>query len=134
VTASEKKQILFFDGVCGLCNRVVDFLMRISAEHSLKFAPLQGATAKEILPKKYVENLDTLVYFRDGKLWTKADAVARILQDIGGIWALAAVLRFLPAFVTNFGYDLVATNRYKIFGKKASCRMPTPEERARFLP
>jgi predicted DCC family thiol-disulfide oxidoreductase YuxK len=134
VTLPQDKQILFFDGVCGLCNRVVDFLIGVSSGGALKFAPLQGTTAQKVLPRAYVENLDTLVYFRDGKLWTKADAVARILEDIGGVWSIAKVLRFVPLFLSNFGYDMVATNRYKLFGKKDSCRMPSPEERARFLP
>lgn len=130
----QHNQILFFDGVCGLCNRVVDFLIGVSAGHALKFAPLQGSTAKNVLPNTFTENLDTLVYFQDGKLWTKAEAVARILEDIGGVWSLAKVLRVVPLFLSNFGYDLVATNRYKLFGRKDSCRMPSPEERSRFLP
>jgi predicted DCC family thiol-disulfide oxidoreductase YuxK len=134
VTLSENKQILFFDGVCGLCNRVVDFLMSVSSGPELKFAPLQGSTAKKLLPPAYTETLDTLVYYRDGKLWTKADAVGRILEDLGGVWSTAIVMRILPGFISNLSYDLVATNRYKLFGKKDSCRMPTADERARFLP
>ena len=134
MTLPVNKQILFFDGVCGLCNRVVDFLIGVSVGQSLTFAPLQGSTAKNILPPIYLEDLNTLVYYRDGKLWTKAEAVARILEDIGGVWTIAKVARILPAFLNNFCYDLVATNRYKLFGKKETCRLPSPSERARFLP
>ena len=134
MTLSEDEQILFFDGVCGLCNSVVAFLIGVSADQALKFAPLQGSTAKDLLPKSYLDDLNTLVYYRNGKLWTKADAVGHILEDIGGVWAIAKVIRFFPAGLNDFGYDLVASNRYKLFGKKESCRMPTPSEKARFLP
>jgi len=134
VVSYGKDRILFFDGVCGLCNRVVNVFMRLSGGQTLLFAPLQGSTAKAMLPENFTEQLDTLVYFRDGEIWTKVNAVGRILEDMGGVWKLAKILRVFPEFLGNFAYDIVASNRYNLFGKRGTCRIPTLEEKARFLP
>jgi predicted DCC family thiol-disulfide oxidoreductase YuxK len=134
VRKEEGRQILFFDGVCGLCNHIVDALLTVSAGHPLKFAPLQGETAREKLGPELTQKLDTIVYWRDGRTLTKSTAVAMVLRDVGGFWALGALMLLLPRAVRNVGYDLVAANRYKLFGKRDACRMPTREERARFSP
>jgi predicted DCC family thiol-disulfide oxidoreductase YuxK len=133
VQFSDQKQVLFFDGVCGLCNHVVDTLLSVSGGHNLKFAPLQGKTAATILGSQFTDDLNTIVYFRNGKTLTRSAAVAMVLRDVGGFWALGVALLVLPRILRDTCYDLVAANRYKIFGKKDTCRMPSPEERARFL-
>lgn len=132
VALDNQKQILFFDGVCGLCNHTVDFLLSASAGHPLKFSPLQGNTAASLLGEGFTKNLNTLVYYRDGQILTRARAVALVLWDVGGFASLGSVLRLIPTGISDVLYDLVAANRYKMFGKKDACRMPTPEERARF--
>lgn len=134
VRLEEGKQILFFDGVCGLCNHVVNLLLSVTAGHTIKFTPLQGKTAAEKLGPENTQQLSTIVYWRDGKMLTKSSAVAAVLRDVGGFWALGWAMLILPRALRDFGYDLVAANRYKMFGKRDACRMPTPDERARFLP
>ena len=125
--------IIYFDGVCGLCNGFVDFILKIDRNAVFKFSPLQSDHAKSSLPSEYTENLDSVVVQIDGKTLRKSKAVFAVMNKLGGVWAIAGVLGHLPESLLNKGYDLVAEHRYKIFGKKDSCRLPSPEERARFV-
>ena len=127
------KRILFFDGVCGLCSSLVDFALPKVAEGQLFFAPLQGTTAQKSLPPQDL-GLEYVVYLRDGITHRKTKAVAYLLTDIGGIYKLLGImLRIFPSFIADFFYKVVATNRYRIFGKSETCRLPTPQERNFFL-
>lgn len=128
-----EKPIIFFDGVCGLCNRTVDFLIRHDKKRLFLFAPLQGNTANQTLPAVLTNNLNTIICKDGSKLYYKSDAVLHIVAKIGGIWKLLAVVYLLPSSIRDFFYDMVASNRYRIFGKKESCRLPSPEEREVFL-
>ncbi len=125
--------VIYFDGVCGLCNGFVDFIMKIDKKKQFQFSALQSDHAKNTLPAEYVQDLDSVVVQIDGKTLRKSKAVFAVLKKLGGIWGLAGVAGVLPESFLNKAYDMVAENRYKIFGKKESCRLPTPEERARFL-
>ncbi len=126
--------IVFFDGVCGLCNYFVDFIIRQDKHNRLLFAPLQGETAAKELSIKPGQNFDTVVLSKNGKLYFKSGAGIRIFYEAGGFWKIIIVLLIFPPFLRNFVYDIIANNRYNWFGKKESCRMPTKEERAKFLP
>jgi predicted DCC family thiol-disulfide oxidoreductase YuxK len=126
--------VVFFDGVCGLCNSSVDFVLRHDRMGRLKFAPLQGATAVRLLPAEDRENLDSLVLWDDGRMFRRSSAVVRILWRLGPSWrALGGVLWLIPLPLRNAAYRLVAALRYRLFGKKETCRLPSPEERSRFL-
>jgi predicted DCC family thiol-disulfide oxidoreductase YuxK len=126
-------RIVFFDGVCGLCNKTVDFLVQWDKDHRLRYAPLQGYTARRLLSTMYIEDLDSVVYYRDGQYLVRSTAVLRLLLDVGGWWKLLSIFLILPAFVRDFVYYFIARRRYKWFGKRDACRMPTKEERALFL-
>lgn len=132
--AADPQRIVFFDGVCGLCNHFVDFLLRTDKRQRLLFAPLQGPTAGEKLPPLLAKGLDTVVYLRNGKLHTRSGAAIRILMDVGGGWQVLAVFWSIPRPLRDLLYNAVANNRYQWFGEHATCRLPTPAERARFLP
>ena len=125
-------QIIFFDGVCNLCNGFVDFLVKRD-QGQFTFAPLQGETAARTLPLELRQDLKTVVLWSQGQTFEKSDAALMVLQQLGGIWGLMRVFWALPAPVRNLAYDLIAANRYRIFGKRESCRLPTPAERQRFL-
>lgn len=133
-SATESKPILFFDGVCGLCNRFVDFVLKHDHRGRVCFAPLQGSTAAELLPDSVVQNLDTVVFLK-GEQWNcRSSAIVRIFWQLGGAWTIPGTLLWIiPRPLRDFGYKLVAGNRYRLFGKKETCRLPTPEERARFM-
>jgi len=127
------KRILFFDGVCHLCSSLVDFSLPKFSEGEIYFAPLQGSTAREVLPPQDL-SLDYVVYFRDEKIYRRSKAVAYLLGDIGGIYKSASImLHILPSFISDFFYKLVAKYRYRLFGKSETCRLPTPQERKYFL-
>jgi len=133
--ANARSGILYFDGVCGLCNRFVDLLLTEDRHGAIQVTPLQGSTAEERLPADLRrDGLTTVVYQRSGNTFTKSGAALRVLHDIGGIWKLAIVLLIVPAPIRDVLYGFVARNRYRWFGLKESCRIPTPEERSRFLP
>jgi predicted DCC family thiol-disulfide oxidoreductase YuxK len=126
-------KIIFFDGVCGLCNGFVDFIIKIDKKQVFSFSPLQGAYASSNLASSMTQDLSSVVVLIDGKVYIKSEAVQKILTEIGGVWGLARLLILIPRSVQNYIYDQVAKNRYSLFGKKQSCRIPTEEERSRFV-
>ena len=130
-----RRPIVFFDGVCGFCNAWVDFILARDPDGKLTFAPLQGVTAEQLLPTEDRTQLHSRVLWRPERAYRKTSAVVRIFWTLGGVWWLVgSLLWIIPRPLRNLGYDLVARNRYRIFGKKDACRMPTPEQRSRFLP
>jgi predicted DCC family thiol-disulfide oxidoreductase YuxK len=129
------ESILFFDGVCGLCNKAVDFVLVRDDQQAIKFAPLQGDTARSLLTPADVENLNTMILWVKGRSYRKSAAAVRVLWRLSLGWQIVGTLLWLiPLPLRNLGYTLVARNRYRFFGKKESCRLPTPAERLRFLP
>ncbi len=132
------RPIIFFDGYCGLCDRFVSRVVAHPRAGGFRFAPLQGDTFRA-LPEKppAPSNMDSLlVYDPDsGRIYCRSDATIFILSRLGGGSAfLAAMLRCIPAFLRNAGYRMVAASRYRFFGKRDTCRLPAPSERALFLP
>lgn len=136
----ENGRVVFFDGVCGLCNRFIDHVLRHDREGRLLFAPLQGETFQEV-QRRYPElaQTDSMVFWirQDGQetIRVRSDASIGVMKELGG-WD-AVIGRFLNVFplgLRNFGYRCVAAIRYRVFGKRATCRMPSKEERSRFLP
>jgi len=126
--------IVFFDGVCGLCNHTVNFLMARDRRRRLKFAPLQGSTAEQLVPAEVRSNLDTFVFSDRGRLYYRSTALSRILMEIGGVWEiLGGLLWLIPWPLRDLGYRIVSKLRYRLLGKHESCRLPTPDERAMFL-
>lgn len=131
----QTRKIIFFDGVCGLCDHFITFMVDADRENVLKFATQQGEAFQSEEMKKLVkpEMGDSIFYLKGDKIFTKSTAVLTALSDMGGVWRLALILKIIPAPVRDYVYDLIAKNRYQLFGKHDSCRIPTPEERARFI-
>ena len=129
---SASPTIVFFDGVCGLCNGFVDFLVQHDHDRRLRYAPLQGETAATLtqLPR----TLDSVVVVDGQQVLTKSDAALTVLTLLGGPWRLATLARVVPRSIRDAVYDTIARNRYRWFGQQASCRVPTPDEAAWFLP
>ncbi len=127
-------EIVFFDGVCGLCNSFVDFLLRIDKKKKLLFAPLQGKTAAEFQISAGSQDLKTVLFYSQGKLYSKSDAVIEIFKRLGGIWSISVAGRLIPQKIRNYIYDYVARNRLRWFGQKTTCRMPSENEKGRLLP
>lgn len=135
-SCESKAPILFFDGVCSLCDAFVRFALVLDARQDCLFAPLQGETAQRLIPTR-ASSLDAVVFLEsDGRVFVGVQALAAFFQRQSQPWtrALAVILKALPSPLANALYTLVAKSRYTLFGKKEHCRMPTPKERARFLP
>jgi predicted DCC family thiol-disulfide oxidoreductase YuxK len=129
-----EKPIIFFDGVCGMCNAFVNLILRIDRKETFLFAPLQGSTAKELLPPLAQDARQwSMVYVDEAGIHDQSDASLEVYRRLGGIWRLMALLRYIPRFIRNPVYRVIAHNRYRWFGKKDSCRIPTAAEQARFL-
>lgn len=127
-----EKKVILFDGVCGLCNKSVDFLIGRDTGKLFLFSPLQGKFAREHVPED-TENLDTLVYWENGTIFRRSSAVLRILTQLGGGWFLLFPLLLIPPFIRDLFYRFVARIRYRIASKQETCRIPTLEEKDRFL-
>ncbi len=133
--------ILLYDGVCGLCNRSVQFILRHDRAGVFRFASLQSNLAASILTRHGLqpERLDTvylvLHYESPGEsLLARSDAVVSVLKRLGGIWGpLGIVFNIFPRALRDWMYRLVARHRYQMFGKYDACPVPTAETRARFL-
>ena len=126
------KPIIFFDGDCLFCNKWVEFLL-VRDHGKFSFAPLQGETAKQYLPKADRENLSSLILLRENFIIRSSDAVIEIFVELGGAWGLMTVLRIFPGFLRNFVYRLVAQMRHKLLVKN-TCRLLSESEKKRFLP
>lgn len=127
--------ILLFDGVCNLCNRVVSFVIRRDKSDNIRFAPLQSEVSAELLLKFNIDpgKTDSVVYITRGKVYIKSSAVLHLLKDIGGGWKILYYLIIIPPFIRNFFYELIAKNRYRLFGRKDHCMVPSDEIKNRFL-
>lgn len=138
--------ILLYDGVCGLCNRVVQFVLRRDRRGVFRFAALQSPLAARILARHGIDpgDLDTFYvvvesHFNDAGaqrdiLFARSDAVLFILNELGGFWRLLeSVFRIAPRGLREWGYRLVARHRYQMFGRYDSCPLPSAETRERFL-
>jgi predicted DCC family thiol-disulfide oxidoreductase YuxK len=132
LTDIKTSHLLFFDGVCGLCNGVVDWLVRRDKKRVLRYAPLQGTTAEQFGVKTNGDP-DSIVYFRKGKKLERSSAALWLLYDLGGLFRLGAVFLIVPAFIRNAFYDFIAKRRYRWFGKHETCRIPSAQERLLFL-
>lgn len=126
--------ILFFDGYCSLCNGLVDWAMRQDKRARVKFASLQGETARSIIPENNINDTNTVVYWNGSESFQRSDAILHLLIDMGGIWKLAGVILVIPRFFRDLVYKWIASNRYFLFGRRQTCRMPTSQEKDRLLP
>jgi predicted DCC family thiol-disulfide oxidoreductase YuxK len=131
----EEKPIVLFDGVCNFCNYWMNFAIKRNSKKNLKFTTLQGETAKQILPQYNINptSLSSVIFIDKGKAYTQSSASLRICKYMDGGWKLFYGLIIIPKFIRDVIYNWIARNRYKWFGKKDSCMVPTPELRERFL-
>ena len=133
--------ILLYDGVCGLCNRLVQFTLRHDRRDLFRFASLQSPLAARILERHGASaaNLDTFYVVAhhqqpDEQLIARSDAVAYVLRELGGRWQVCGIFwKLLPPMIRDALYNLIARNRYKIFGKLDTCPLPDLQQRHKFL-
>jgi predicted DCC family thiol-disulfide oxidoreductase YuxK len=132
---SPLKKVILFDGVCNLCNGAVLFVIKRDKKAKFSFASLQS-TFGQIQLKKYglsSDELSTIVLLKDGRIFTKSTAALEIAKNLDGLWPAFYFFRIVPPLIRNFVYDFIAQNRYRWFGKREACMIPTPELKARFI-
>ena len=129
----KESDIIFFDGVCNLCNGFVQFVIKNSASQKFKFASLQGHSAQQILSINSDTHFSTILFLEHGIIYKKSSAVLRIAKKLDHPWKIFFAFIIIPQFLRDFVYDFVAKNRYRFFGKTVVCRIPTEDEKHLFL-
>ncbi len=128
------ERIVLFDGVCNFCNGAVNFIIRNDPEKRFRFAPLQSEIGQKLRAKFDIgEEVDSIILVEDDEAFMHSSAALRVARGLGGIWSLGYAFIIVPAFIRDWFYKLFAKYRYKLFGKKDVCMIPTPEVRERFL-
>lgn len=127
--------IILFDGVCNLCNNFVQFIIRWDRRGIFKFAPIQSKVGKSLLSHFNIQpgDIDSVVYIRGDKCFIRSDAVLHALKDLKGIWMMFFVLIIIPRFLRNLIYNAIAKSRYRLFGKRENCMIPSEDIKHRFL-
>lgn len=130
-----KHKIILFDGVCNLCNSSVTFVIKRDKKDLFRFAALQEDPGKSLLDKHNIDTsqTDSIILVDGDKAYTKSTAALEIARSLGGLYPLLYGFMVIPKFIRNWVYDYIAKNRYKWYGKKESCMIPTPELRSKFL-
>ncbi len=131
----DSQTIVFFDGVCHLCNGFVDFVIARDRHHRIFFAPLQGETAQRHLQSEDRLALESVVLVEGRKTYRRSQAVLRILFQLGGPWLLLGLAgSAVPSGLRDSIYNFIARNRLRWFGRREVCRLPSPGERGQLLP
>ncbi len=130
------KKIILFDGVCNLCDASVQFIYKHDKNDIFRFVAIQSELGQKIIKHIGVDTskIDSIILYEPGLSYSyKAEAALTIAKNLSGIYSLLGYLNFIPNSIKNIIYDYVAKNRYKWYGKKEACMIPTPELKAKFL-
>ncbi|WP_316830213.1 thiol-disulfide oxidoreductase DCC family protein [Pedobacter aquatilis] len=129
-----EQPVIFFDGICNLCNASVQFAIEHDKRNVFKFTALQGEYAKVVLPEFNVDTqkINSIMLLEDHKLYTKSSAALRIARKLNGLLPVLYVFIVVPKFIRDWFYDIIAKNRYKWWGKQESCWVPTPALKSKF--
>ena len=127
--------IVVFDGVCVACNAAVDFLLRHDRAKRLRFAAMQSPAGHALMSANGVDPADpaSFLLLEGGRAFRESEAAVRVLAGLGGAWRCARIALFVPRIARDAAYRWIARHRYRWFGRRDACRLPTPEEAERFL-
>lgn len=133
--SNKETNILLFDGVCNLCNSIVQFTIKRDPKEKFKFASLQSESGQALL-KKFglpTDDFDSFVFINGDKYFLKSSAGLHVLKELGGVWKLFFAFIIFPRPLRDFVYNIIARTRYKLFGKRDTCMVPSPHLKQRFL-
>jgi predicted DCC family thiol-disulfide oxidoreductase YuxK len=132
---SSEEKIVLFDGVCNLCNSSVQFIIKHDKKKQFRFASLQGNYGQAFLKTHNLpsDNFNSFILLEGDKVYSRSEGALRMLKHLGGRWSLFYAFIILPKFIRDNVYNWVARNRYKWFGKREECMIPTPDLKERFL-
>jgi predicted DCC family thiol-disulfide oxidoreductase YuxK len=127
--------VILFDGVCNFCNGAINFVLKQDRKSVFRFAPLQSEAGRRLLQQYNLptEEFESFVLIDQGKVYKKSNAALRVMNKLPWYWKESQIFRLIPTIFRDAIYDFIARNRYKWFGKKDQCMVPTPEMRSRFL-
>jgi predicted DCC family thiol-disulfide oxidoreductase YuxK len=127
--------VILFDGICNFCNSAINFVLKQDKKGIFRFAPLQSEAGQKLLQRYNLstKDFDSFVLIDNGKVYKKSTASLRVMSKLPWYWKEVQILRIIPTAFRDAIYDFVARNRYRWFGKKEQCMIPTPELRRRFL-
>ncbi len=126
--------VILFDGVCNYCNSMVNFVIKQDKQKLIKFSALQSNSGQDLLNKLDVpRDIDSFVFIENGKAYLQSTAALKVLQHLSWYWQWTQALWIIPKFIRDGVYNFIAKRRYKWFGKKESCMVPSQEVRSRFL-
>lgn len=130
-----ERPIILFDGVCNLCHRGVRFILKRDRAARFDFAALQSSVGRALVARCGLdpEAVETMVLIEDGQRWVRSDAVLRVARHLGAPWRWTACLLVLPAGLRDVPYRMIAAGRFRLFGRRAACDLPSPADRSRFL-
>ena len=131
----KQKDILLFDGVCNLCNNSINFVIDHDPDGQFKFAALQSEFGKKKLRELNLQadDFDSIVLLSNDQVFVKSTAALKVAKKLTGAWPALYAFIIVPPFIRHAVYNLIAKNRYKIWGKTDQCRVPTPELKQRFI-
>ncbi len=127
--------IVLFDGVCNLCNRSVQFIIKRDTRDRFRFAALQGKTGQALLTRHQLpaDSFNSFILVEEDRIYTRSTGALQMLKRLGAPWSLCYAFILVPRFIRDWVYNRIARNRYRWFGKKESCMIPTPELKNKFL-
>lgn len=130
-----QQPIILFDGVCNFCNSAVNFVLKRNRKANILFAPMQSEAGQKLLQQYHlpVDDMSSFIFIDEGRPYKQSTAALKVCRYLRGLWPLCFGFIIVPEFIRDGLYNLVARNRYRWFGKKDSCMIPTPEIKARFI-
>lgn len=128
------QSVIFFDGLCNLCNGAVQFIIERDTNNLYHFASLQSDFAKNELQKFDIDTaqINSFILLENGKIYQRSTAALKVSKNLSGLWPLLSIFIIIPPFIRDGFYNYIAKNRYKWFGKKESCWVPTPDLKSKF--
>lgn len=129
------QQIIIFDGVCDFCNGAVNFIINRDSKKIFKFSPIQSEIAQNLILKHQINDVDndTVLLIKDGEYFVRTNAALEIIKELDGLWFVFGIFKIIPKVARDYCYRIFARNRYKLFGKRNVCMVPTQGVRDRFL-
>ncbi|CAM3378341.1 thiol-disulfide oxidoreductase DCC family protein [Zobellia roscoffensis] len=130
------KQIVLFDGVCNLCNGAIQFIIKRDTNDIFRYTPLQSELGQKLISERNIDadTIDSIILINPGvAFYIKSDAALEIGKNLKGYKVISSILLWIPGSLRDIVYDFIARNRYKWYGKKEQCMIPTPELKAKFL-
>jgi len=125
-----RHKVVVFDGICGLCNKSIDLLIKLDKHKVLQYTSLQGEFVKTL---PIGPDTDSIIFYEDEIIYYKSTAILKILRSLGGVWGFVNIFYLIPTFLRDIIYDIIAKYRYNTFGKMQSCRIPNEGEEKLFL-